>query len=74
MDEMLTNVKLKSSSNKLIQLHRNIERGNKAMSYLGSMLWNNFPFDTKTSINPNSVKMHYFELLTRKDTICFVYY
>ena len=83
MDEMFTSadqckIKTRSSSNKLIQPHRIRESGYKVISYLGPKLWNNLPFDTKTSINRNSfkhkVKMHYFEAIARKDTDCFVYF
>ena len=61
MDEMFNSadqceIKTRSSSNKLIQPHRNRESGYKAISYLGPKLWNNLQLNTKTSINPNSLK------------------
>ena len=60
-------IKTRSSSNKLIQPHRNRDSANKAISYLGPKVWNNLLLDTKTSINPNSfkhnVKKLFFETL-----------
>ena len=71
-------IKTRSSSNKLIQPHRNRESGYKAVSNLGPKLWNNLALDTKTSRNPNSfkhnVKKLFFETLDKENDDIFVYY
>ena len=71
-------IKTRSSSNKIIQPHRNRDSGYKAISYLGPKLWNNLPLDAKTSINPNSlkhkVKKLFFETLEKENNDSFVYY
>ena len=80
MDEMFTSgdqwkIKIRSSSNTLIQPHRNSESGYKAISYLGPNIWNNLPLKTKTSINPNSfkhkVKKLFFETLEKENDDTF---
>ena len=53
MDDMFTSsdqckIKTRSSSNKIIQPHRNRDSGYKAISYFGPKLWNHLPLDTKT--------------------------
>ena len=82
MDEMFTSadqckIKSRSSSNKLIQPHRNRESGYKAISYLGPKLWNNIPLDAKTSINPNYFKHKanklFFETFEKDNDDTFVY-
>ena len=83
MDEMFTSadqckIKTRSSSNKLIQPHRNKESGYKAISYLGPKLWNNLALDTKTSINHNSfkhkVRKLFLETIEKENDDTFVYY
>ena len=65
-------VHTRSSYQKLNALHRKTNVGQKALSYVGPSLWNNFKktLKTLTSLNAfkHNIKQHYFNELKKKES------